>query len=171
MEISSKQKQDITDIFNSIFNTPLNQSPHIITDDIILNGIKVINAKTLLKMKMGKFYEELFCYLCNFEHPKKGFDLVNKKEQIFIELKTSFSTDNHNSKHSKFHLLGKYKASNPTAKVCYICLNDKRAISVNYTHHFGSQIITGTKAWEFFCECYNVDMNNLINFLRALVNT
>ena len=134
MEISSKQKQDIINIFNSIFNTPLNSSPHIIKDDIILNGIEVINTKTLLKMKMGKFYEQLFCYLCNFEHPKKGFDLVNKEEQIFIELKTSFSTDNHNSKHSKFHLLGKHKANNPTAKVYYICLKRQKSKRAFITH-------------------------------------
>ena len=37
---------------------------------------------------MGYFYEQLFCYLCNFAHPKTGFDLINEKDQIFIELKT-----------------------------------------------------------------------------------
>ena len=88
-------------------------------------------------MKMGYFYEQLFCYLCNFIHPKTGFDLINEKEQIFIELKTDWNTDNHNSKESKFHLLSKYKRNNPNAKVYYICLNDKRKINVNYAHHFG----------------------------------
>ena len=36
---------------------------------------------------MGIFYQQLFCYLCNFIHPETGFDLINEKEQIFIKLK------------------------------------------------------------------------------------
>ena len=49
---------------------------------------------------MGYFYEQLFCYLCNFTHPKTSFDLVNE-DQIFIELKTDWSTDNHNGNESR----------------------------------------------------------------------
>ena len=82
---------------------------------------------------MGYFYEKLFCYLCNFAHPKTGFDLVNEEDQIFIELKSNWKTDNHNSKESKFHHLGKYKTKNSDAEIFYICLNDKRKINVNYT--------------------------------------
>ena len=54
-------------------------------------------------------------------------------------------------------------------KVYYICLNDKRRLYVNYAHHFGFQIITGTKAWEFFCSRASENMTDLINFIRALV--
>ena len=53
--LSEEQKRDITDMFNSIFNTPLNHSSRIITKDIILNGI-VINTEMVLKMKMSRFY-------------------------------------------------------------------------------------------------------------------
>ena len=158
----SEQKRDITNIYNSIFNKPLNLSSHIITNDVILNGKEVTNTAMVLKMKMGRFYEKLFCYLCNFNHLKKGFDLINEQEQIFIEIKANFLSDNYNARHSKFHLLGKYKTNNPTAKVYYICLTDKRQTHVHYTHHFGFQIITGTKAWQFF---------DLINFIRMLIKT
>ena len=39
-----------------------------------------------------------------------------------------------------------------------------------YIHHFGFQIITGTKAWEFFCSWGNIDVDELINFIRSLVS-
>ena len=72
---------------------------------------------------------------CNFTHPKTSFNLVNEEDRIFIELKTDWSTDNHNGKENKFHLLRKYKTNIPNAKVYYICLNDKCQLHVNYTHH------------------------------------
>ena len=56
--LSPEKKRDITDIFNSIFNKPVNQSSYIITKDIILNGIEVINTETVLKMKISSFYEQ-----------------------------------------------------------------------------------------------------------------
>ena len=96
---------------------------YLITNDIILNGIKVINIESNLKMKTGHFYEQLFCFLCNFIHLRKGFNLVNEQEQI-LELKTNFLSDNHNARQSKFYLLRKYKSNNPNPKVFNICLND-----------------------------------------------
>ena len=104
------------------------------------------HTETVLKMKMSQFYKQLFCYLCNFKHPRKGFDLLNKQEQIFIELKTNFLSNNHNARNSKFHHLEKYKTNNLNANVYYICLNDKCQLHVNYMHHFGFQIMTGTEA-------------------------
>ena len=169
--LSQKQKQDITDIFNRIFDKPLNKLSHIIRSDLILNGIEITNNKTELKMKMGYFYEQLFCYLCNFTHPKTGFDLINEEEQIFIELKTDWKTDNYNAKESKFRFLSKYKRNNSNAKVYYICLNDKRKVHVDYLHHFGFQIITGMKAWEFFCQRADINAINLIDYLKALVRS
>ena len=111
--LTLKQKQDTTDIFHSKFKQSLNKLSRIITNDTILKGIEVINTE--LKTKMGYFYEQLFCYLCNFTYPKTGFDLINEIiNQIFLELKTDWSTDNHNE--SNFHLLGKYKTNNQTQK-------------------------------------------------------
>ena len=78
--LSSEKKRGITNIFNLIFDKPLNQSSYIVTRDIMLNGIEVINTETVLKMKMSRFYEQLFCYLCNFKHQETGFNLVNKKK-------------------------------------------------------------------------------------------
>ena len=80
---------------------------------------------------MSSFCEQLFCYLCNFTHPKTGFHLVNENDRVVIELKTDWSTDNHNGKEKKFRLLQKFKTNktnNPNAKVYYICLNDKRRL-------------------------------------------
>ena len=215
-ELTHKQKQDITDIFNRIFNKPLNKSYYTIKNDIILDGIEFSNIKEELKIKMGIFYKQLFCYLCNFIHPETGcckafcrktgspsrkteslwdiarnfvpsastrgefcsadapletFDLINEKEQIFIKLKTDWNTDNHNAKESKFCLLNKYKRNNSNAKVYYICLNDKRKVHVDYTHHLDFQIITGMKAWEFFCQRAGIETINLINYLKALVRS
>ena len=86
---------------------------------------------------MGYFYKQLFCYLCNFTHPKTGFNLVNEKDQIFIELPTDWNTDNHNGKESKFYA----KTNNPDSKVYYVCLNDKCQLYVSYIHLFGFLII------------------------------
>ena len=61
--LSEEQKRDITNIFNSIFNKLLNQSSRIITRDIMLNGIEVINTETVLKIKMSRFYEKLLLSL------------------------------------------------------------------------------------------------------------
>ena len=71
-ELTHKQKQDITDIFNRIFDKPLNKSYYTIKNDIILDGIEFSNIKEELKIKMGIFYKQLFCYLCNFTHPETG---------------------------------------------------------------------------------------------------
>ena len=42
--LSQKQNQDITDIFNKIFNQPLNRLSHIIGNDLILKRIEVSNT-------------------------------------------------------------------------------------------------------------------------------
>ena len=94
-QLSEEQKRDINNIFNSIFNKLLNQSSHIIARDIILNGIEVINTEMVLKMKMSRFYEKLFCYVCNYKYQETGFNLVNEKEDIFIDLKTNFLSELH----------------------------------------------------------------------------
>ena len=38
--LSPEKKQDITNIFNRIFNKPLNKTTQTIKNDIILNGIR-----------------------------------------------------------------------------------------------------------------------------------
>ena len=55
--LSQKQKQDITDIFNHIFDKLLNKSYYTIRNDTILNGIEFSNIKAELKMIMGYIYE------------------------------------------------------------------------------------------------------------------
>ena len=108
------EKQDITDILMNYLNSLLNRLSNIIRNDLILNGIEASNTQTQLKTKMGYFYEQLFYYLCNFTHTKTGFDLVNEKDHMFIELKRYWNTDNHDGK-ERFHLLRKYKTNNPNA--------------------------------------------------------
>ena len=117
-------------------------------------------------MKMSRFYEKLFCYLGNFKHQETGFNLVNEKEDIFVELKTNFLSDN--AEHNKFHHFKKYKTNNPDAKIYYICLNDKRKKCRIYTSLWLPKIITGKKLGSF-CKCADINVNELINFLRALV--
>ena len=58
-QLFPKQKQDINNIYNRIFNKPLNRSTQIIKIDMILNRIEVINTQTELKTNMGYFYEKL----------------------------------------------------------------------------------------------------------------
>ena len=123
--LSPEKKQDITNMFNRIFNKPLNKTTQIIKNDVILNGIEVISSQTELKVKVGYFYEKLFCYLCNFKHPEAGFDLVNVEKQIFIELKWDWNTDKHNAKESKFCFFNKYKTNNSDTEIFQICLSDK----------------------------------------------
>ena len=77
-ELTLKQKQDITDIFNCIFDKPLNKSYYTIKNDIILYGIEFSNIKEEIKLKMGIFYKQLFCYLCNFIHPETDRIRFNK---------------------------------------------------------------------------------------------
>ena len=67
-----------------------------------------------------------YCYLCNFKHQETGFNLVNEKEDIFIDLKTNFLSDNYNAKYNKFRFFKKYKTNNSDAKIFFICLNEKR---------------------------------------------
>ena len=118
------QKKDITDILNRIFNKPLNRTTQIIKNDAILNGVEFINTQTELKVKMGYFYEKLFCYFCHFKHLEIGFDLVDVQKQIYIELKMGLDTDKHNAKESKFRHFRKHKTNNPDTKIFYIYLND-----------------------------------------------
>ena len=112
---------------------------------------------------------KLFCYLCNFTHPKTGFDLINKQQHIFIELKSNWNTDNHISKESKFSSLFENTKQTLQIQKFYICLNNKHKMHVNYTHHFGFQIITGMKAWGSFVNGASINVNELIDFIRALV--
>ena len=69
---------------------------------------------------MSYFYEQLFCYRCNFTYLKTGFDSVNEKDQIFIKLTTDWSTYNYNGKESKFRFVRKYKTNNPNREVYYV---------------------------------------------------
>ena len=70
-----------------------------------------------LRSKMGRFYEALFAYLCGFTHNKVGFNLINKEKNSYIELKTNFSTDNYDSKNSKFQKLTEHKAKTQVMKL------------------------------------------------------
>ncbi len=162
-------------IFNDIFKKNINNEERFCQNDDLLEGINITQyLKYLdLKMRMGKFYEKLFCYLCDFYHPQKGFDLVCDKRKIAIELKTSVRSDNFDSKNNKFRKLNTFKKNNPDWNVFYICLND---IALNregcdYKHEMGFRFISGYKAWRYFCNLNNANINveELKEFLRNLV--
>ena len=66
----------------------------------------------------------------------------------------------------------KHKTKNPDHEVIYACLNDNRVDrNVDYFHNNGFRIITGFRAWEYFCGFINIDPKELILFLRELVKT
>ena len=145
---------------------------YICNTDYVLNGLDMTQYKKIvaLRSKMGRFYESMFAYLCGFTHNKVGFDLINYEKNIYIELKTNFNTDNYDSKNSKFQKLTEYKIKNPDHEVVYACLNDNRVNgSVDYFHTSGFRIITGFRAWEYFCSFSNINPIELIYFIRYLV--
>ena len=145
---------------------------YICATDCILSGLDMTQYKKVVafRSKLGRFYEALFAYLCNFSHPSKGFDLVDYKNNIYIELKSNWSTDNYDSKNSKFQKLVKHKAVNPTCEVIYACLNDnRRGANCDYMHEDNFRIIIGYKTWKYLCSFKNINVDELINFLRELV--
>ena len=112
------------------------------------------------------------CVLCGLTHCDKGFDLIKKENDVYFELKTNGASDNYDSRISKFQKLVKHKTNNPTHEVIYACLNDNRVgDGVDYSHTNGFRIITGYKAWKYFCSFSNINPDELILFLRELVKT
>ena len=123
-----------------------------------------------LRSKLGRFYEAMFSYLCDFTYNKIGFDLINYEKNTYIELKTNYNTDNYDARISKFQKLVKHKINNPTHEVIYACLNDSRVShGVDYIHSDGFRIITGYKTWIYFCNFCNINPTELILFLRELI--
>ena len=56
-------------------------------------------------------------HTCVVLHNKVGFDLINKEKNIYIELKTNFSTDNYDSKNSNFQKLAEHKTKTQIMKL------------------------------------------------------
>ena len=167
MSLSPEKKHEMTNIFNCIFNKPLNKTTQTIKNNVILNGIEVSNTQTELKTKMDYFCKKLFCYLCKFKRLETGFDLVNVEKQIFIEIKTEWNTDKIMQR--KVNFVSLKNTTTQTQNFSRICLNNKRKINVEYTHHFDFHIITGTEAWQFFCQHAGINVNELIDFIREFV--
>ena len=166
------EKNNIKLLFYEKVN--ISNEKYICNNDYVLNGLDMSQYKKIvpLRSKMGRFYEVMFAYLCGFTHNKVGFDLINYEKNIYIELKSNFSSDNYDSKNSKFQKLEKHKTKNPDHEVIYACLNDNRVDgNVDYFHKTGFRIITGFRAWEYFCGFANIDPNELILFLKELVKT
>ena len=116
MDLTSKQKEYITYIYNKTITPPKS----IDSSNLIIKSIQNsqhYNSYVLvsnLLQKIGFFYEELFAYLCNLTRPSKtlcdlctvqksnhlrnfcnlcnrrSFDLIDTN--TFIELKSSFQT-------------------------------------------------------------------------------
>jgi hypothetical protein len=162
-------------MFNSYFYKNKNEQNNICSSDIILNGLNFGNYNKICELRklLGLFYENLFRYLCGFIRPEKGFDLICENRKIFIELKSNWKSDSHDSKREKFRRLMEFKNINPDYEVIYICLNDNRPNyleGVDYIYNKTSfRIITGNKAWEYFCNIADVDKDELISLIRELV--
>ena len=166
--LTEKQEKHILYLFNQYVK--IGNDRYFCKNDRILEGIEITEYKKFvqLKSKLVRFYEALFSYLCKFEKPQKGFDLINKETNTFIELKTNWSTDNYNSKNNKFYKLKQKKINNPNAEVIYACLNDERkGYGVDYNTQGGIRIITGDRAWNYFCDIAKIDCFELVkNKLR-----
>ena len=133
MNLTNDQKEKIRSIYNAIFFKKIDKFK--CTNDIILEGLDITEYQkhVFLKMKLGTFYERLFAYLCNLSQPQKRFDLINEENNLYIELKTSYKTDNKNSKESKFNYFKTFKQQhNQNANIYYMCLNDYRSINGVY---------------------------------------
>ena len=194
--ISLEQKNHIRYMYQDIFKPPrnINTSNPLLRDTIDQRDYETYQKIRNIYQSIGRFYEYLFAYLCNFTRPtkslcttcksqksnklrkfcetcnKNSFDLINTEENIFIEVKSAFATDNYNARDSKFHHLGKYKQFHPESQIYYICLHDHRnSTGCNYTHLLGFRIITGDEAWKFFCRIANINKDELINFLREII--
>ena len=171
LTLTEEQKKYILYLFNQYVN--IGNDQYFCKNDRILEGIEITEYKKFvqLKSKLGKFYEALFCYLCNFQKPRKGFDLINKETNTFIELKTNWKTDNYNSKNNKFYKLKQKKIDDPNAEVIYACLNDERmrGYGVDYNTQYDIRIITGDRAWNYFCDIAKVDCFELIKYIKYLV--
>ena len=161
----------ITVLFNErIFN----EHNNICNNDVVLKNIdlgnyyKIVNLRT----QLGKFYEDLFCYLCNFTRPLKGFDLVCVNRKMYIELKSNWNSDSCNARHEKFRLLTEFKINNPDCQVMYICLNDNRPNyleGVDYIYEKNLfRIIQGDKAWKYLCDITGIQKEELISVIRKL---
>ena len=106
----------------------ISNKKYICTNDYVLCGLDMTQYKkgVALRSKIGRFYEALFANLCGFTHNKVGFDLINKENDVYVELKTNFNTDNYDSKNRKFQRLTEHKTKNLDHEVTYACLNDNR---------------------------------------------
>ena len=69
----------------------------------------------------------------------------------------NFNIDNYDLKNRKFQKLTEHKTKNVDHKVIYACLNDNRVgDGIDYFHTNGFRIITGYKAWKYFCSFSNI---------------
>lgn len=169
-------QKTITVLFDEHFKYNISVNINkICNNDIVLKNIdlgnyyKIVNLRT----QLGKFYEDLFSYLCNFTRPSKNFDLVCEKRKIYIELKSNWNTDTCNARHEKFRMLTEFKINNPDCQVIYICLNDNRPNNLDGVDYIFKKnlfrIITGDKAWKYLCDIAGIQKEKLILTISTLV--
>jgi hypothetical protein len=68
---------------------------------------------------IGYFHQNIFNYFDNWEIPAKGFDVVNQKERIFVEMKNKHNTMNSSSSQKTYMRMQNKILENP-ANQCFL---------------------------------------------------
>lgn len=110
-------KKTPTDPFKFLFDSYLleNKQDELITDEILRRHGKKTESK------IGYFHQYIFEYT-NYKKwsvPKKGWDLVNEEEHIYVEIKNKFNTMNSSSQLSTFEKMEK-KIKDDSKATCYL---------------------------------------------------
>ncbi|MCK4635589.1 MAG: Eco47II family restriction endonuclease [Candidatus Moranbacteria bacterium] len=141
---------------------------------------------------IGYFHQNIFKYITNFWNvPKKGFDIINEKEKIYVEMKNKHNTMNSSSS-QKTYMRMQHKINSKPNAVCFLVeviaknsqnipwqisldgesiSNEKiRRISIDIFY----EIVTEDKfAFKKLCEQLPIIINDAVNILddRTSTNT
>lgn len=139
-------------------------------NELQLNVLKVKQKQ----MKYGKIWESVIGEYKNFIRLKEGhefgFDLMNNRRKIVIELKNRYNTDNSSSKSKKYDQLSTFKESNPDYKCVYGVINDKnpegRCVKINHN----DQEILYISGDKLFTLIFGEDKDRVIRTVKKAVS-
>jgi hypothetical protein len=124
---NSYQKIFASQSLNS-FNRNIIDPFQILVEHIFLEkDIKKIVAGEIIRQQnkscanvLGYFHQCIFRYISlDWEIPEKGWDLVNNKQLVYVEIKSKWNTMNVNSAQNAYHKMEQEIKQNPQAQ-CYL---------------------------------------------------
>jgi hypothetical protein len=110
------------------FNRNIVDPFQILIENILLGkNIKKIIAGEIIRQQnkscanvLGYFHQYIFRYISSdWEIPEKGWDLVNNKKLIYVEIKSKWNTMNVNSAQNAYRKMEQKTNQNPQAQ-CYL---------------------------------------------------